>query len=85
MKNKYFRSTLPDTCENDFDMEQIKLIGAVKAALYDESKTDDKHETESQMKESISEESSSIDSTPVETYIASTCISEGIIEVTDGT
>ncbi|XP_006614193.1 dynein regulatory complex protein 1 [Apis dorsata] len=76
-------STLPDTCENDFDMEQIKLIGAVKAALYDESKTDDKHETESQMKESISEESSSIDSTPVETYIASTCISEGIIEVTD--
>ncbi|PBC28405.1 dynein regulatory complex protein 1 [Apis cerana] len=76
-------STLPEIYENDFDTEEIKLIGAVKAALYDESKTSDKRETETQTKEIISEESSLIDSTGVETYIASTCISEGIIEITD--
>lgn len=57
----------------------------MKAALYDESKTSDKRETETQTKEIISEESSLIDSTGVETYIASTCISQGIIEITDGT
>lgn len=86
IKNKYFRSTLPsDICENDFDAEQMKLIEAVKEALRDEAKTIDKCENETQTKiEDILEESS-IDSTNIsETYIASTCISEGIIEVTDG-
>lgn len=79
------RSTLPcDICEDDFGTEEIKLIGAVKAALLDELKTSDKCETETQTKEIVSEESVSTESTPVDdTFIASTCISEGIIEVTD--
>ncbi|XP_026295650.1 dynein regulatory complex protein 1 isoform X2 [Apis mellifera] len=78
-------STLPcDICEDDFGTEEIKLIGAVKAALLDELKTSDKCETETQTKEIVSEESVSTESTPVDdTFIASTCISEGIIEVTD--
>ncbi|XP_003691004.1 dynein regulatory complex protein 1 [Apis florea] len=77
-------STLPsDICENDFDAEQMKLIGAVKEALYDETKTIDKCENETQTKQEDILEESSIDSTLTETYIASTCISEGIIEVTD--
>lgn len=85
IKNKYFRSTLPsDICENDFDAEQMKLIEAVKEALCDETKTIDKCENETQTNQEDILEESSIDSTLTETYIASTCISEGIIEVTDG-
>lgn len=58
----------------------------MKAALLDELKTSDKCETETQTKEIVSEESVSTESTPVDdTFIASTCISEGIIEVTDST
>ncbi|XP_076675333.1 dynein regulatory complex protein 1 [Andrena cerasifolii] len=68
----------PEVCgSDDFNVTEVKLIAAVQGALGCEAFHDDA------VVETSTPEGSSIEPEPEEVQIASTCVSGGIIEVTD--
>ncbi|XP_043510116.1 dynein regulatory complex protein 1 isoform X2 [Frieseomelitta varia] len=75
-------TTLLDICGSDtLDAEEAKLVAAMEEALCSEKLHDDGHESDIGTNENVPESSST--ETPVVNAQVSTCVSKGIIEVTD--
>lgn len=82
INNKHFRATISDVCGSDtLNTEEAKLVAAMEEVLCCEKLHDDGHESDIVMNRSVP----SIETPPVNTEVVSTCVSEGIIEVTDST
>lgn len=82
-KHKIFRSTLPDVCGSaELNEEESKLVAAMEDAFCcDKLQNDDNTIVTSVY---TSESSSSTETPPENGQIVSTCVAEGVVEVTDG-
>ncbi|XP_050578989.1 dynein regulatory complex protein 1 isoform X2 [Bombus affinis] len=73
-------TTISDVCGSDtLNTKEAKLVAAMEEVLCCEKLHDDGHESDIVMSRSVP----STETPPVNTEVVSTCVSEGIIEVTD--